>query len=33
MDHLADLVIRESISEVMPLAVNGEKNLPKSAEI
>jgi len=33
MDHLADLVIRESISDVMPLVVNGEKNLPKSAEM
>ena len=33
MDHLADLAIRESISEVMPLAVNGEKNLPKRTEM
>ena len=27
MDHLADLAIRGSISKVMPLVVNGEKNL------
>ena len=29
MDHLADLVIRESISEVLPIAVGGASNLPE----
>jgi NAD-dependent deacetylase len=28
MDHLADLIIRESISEVLPIVVQGAKNLP-----
>jgi NAD-dependent SIR2 family protein deacetylase len=28
MDHLADLVIRESISDVLSIAVSGVPNLP-----
>ena len=28
MDHLADLLIRESISEVLSIVVQGVKNLP-----
>ena len=28
MDHLADLLIRESISEVLSIVVQGAKNLP-----
>ena len=31
MDHLADLVIRESISEVLSIAVSGVSNLPVEA--
>ena len=27
MDHLADLLIRESISQVLPIVVQGAKNL------
>ena len=29
MDHIADLVIRESISEVLPIAVGGASSLPE----
>ena len=31
MDHLADLVIRESISDVLTIAVSGVSNLPVEA--
>ena len=27
MDHLADLIIRDSISEILPIIVNGSSNL------
>lgn len=32
MDHLADLIIRESISDVLPIIVQGIENLPSEQD-
>ena len=32
MDHLADVIIRESISQVLPIIVGGAMNLPEEGD-